>query len=79
MIKATTAILSIGDVVSNGVELCDIEMHTTTLGSLLRGPDYLIVIFSPFSFSSMNPFETLILNVNERLGFFTSKEVLSPM
>ena len=75
MIKATTAILSIGDSVPKVVELCDTEMHSTTLGSLLRGPDYLLIMFSPFSFSSMSPFETLILKVNERLGFFTSKDV----
>ena len=71
----SSAILAISDTVSKSVELCDIESQATTIATLLRGPDYLLIIFSPYSFGSMGPFETLILKVNERLAFFTSKEV----
>ena len=73
----SSALLGISDSVPKSVELCDIESQATTMATLLRGPDYLLIIFSPYSFGSMGPLETLILKVNERLAFFTSKEVRS--
>ena len=63
---------------SLGSFLVDPEMNPTSFSSLLRGPEYLLCLFSSFSFEKRgeeNTMEHLIVQVNRRLAFFTSRDI----
>ena len=42
--------LSINDRVPTLSELCDVDMRVKTVSSLLRGAEYLLLMFTSFSF-----------------------------
>ena len=54
------------------------DLSVTSFSSLLRGPEYLLCIFSSFSFEKKgedNTMENLIVQVNRRLAYFTTRDI----
>ncbi len=69
--------LGVGATVPINLELVFSDSTTHSVGSLLRGPDYVLLIFIHILFEAEigSNMETLISSINKNLGFFTSRNV----
>lgn len=67
----------IGETVNESVEILSSEHDVVGITQLIQGADALIIIFVPFCFGeeSSSSMESLVMEVNNRLSDFNSRDM----